>query len=151
MINRPYFLYWNIIKINSNQSPPKSVTNAYGFGTFLKTPYRTHHWCIQQWLYDQQTIFLYWNIIKTTMTNHLRIVSPMCMDLGHFWIPPIGHTIDDPQTIFLYWNIIKINSNQSPPKSVTNAYEFGTFLKTPYRTHHWCIQQWLYDQQTIIF
>ena len=29
-------------------------------------------------------------------------------------------------------NIIEIHSNQSPPKSVTTAREFGTFLKTPY-------------------
>ena len=43
----------------------KKHNNALNVHKIKKIPpYSTHHWCMWQWLYDQLTILLYWNIIK---------------------------------------------------------------------------------------
>ena len=100
------------------------------------------------WPYNNYEWPYFWNETssKPIVTIHLQKVWPLHVNLGHFLRPPIANSIDKHDNDYMInWpyfsieTIIKINSNHSPPKSVTTAYEFATFRKTPYSTHHWCI------------
>ena len=77
-----------------------------------KDPFTTLNWRTWQWLYDELTLFLYWNIIKTNKNPQPPKVSPVCMN---FWWPPIANSIDELDNDYLInWPYFCIETSSKP-------------------------------------
>ena len=94
MINWPYFSIETIIKINSNYSPPKSVTTAYEFGTFLKTP-TANYLCTD----ICKTIF----VILEVQFHHKGGLSKTCYFEFFFHQTNIQHLLRPPSIFSEHW------------------------------------------------
>ena len=120
IINWTYFCVETIIKINSNQQPPKVSPQHPNLRHFGR-PHIAH--TIDIYSNDYMINWTYFcseTSSKSIVTNHLRKVSPQHVNLRHFGRPPIAHTID------IYNNDYMINwtyfCNETSSKStVTNS------------------------------